>query len=642
MIFTPTVLFISGCTATTLIITLAAFATHYYIKAKEIAPYLLQLEEAQRRIAEAQTTLEEIKREIKEKQTEVAQAARLIADGHAAKEWLEREAPKVEALRTAVEAVQQKLKDATDAYQKRQGELNDLTQQVADKNTELKASTEKKNALDIETARLESETKSLEARIDAGNEYFKRLEAQVEQLTKARNTLDAQVKDLEKQAERLERQLKEDRLARDSAQQTLAQAKTELARVEGETNEKKRFIAQVDERRNTNHDCWKDLDAPYFANVQTPQASKLDEKKWLEQFHANLNASDLLFSERSLKAFHTGLKCADVSTLVVLAGISGTGKSLLPELYAAALGMNFLSVAVQPRWDSPQDLFGFYNYMEGRYKATELARFLWQFDRFNNPEAAKRYQRQVPMNIVLLDEMNLARVEYYFSDLLSKLETRSGIDPANAAQRFKAEVEIESSANSDKENRRRLFVGGNTLFVGTMNEDESTQTLSDKVIDRSNVLRFGRPKKLDAKPDKSKFYKLCDGVRVTEENWVKWRSENVQRVGRMKELLAPVNDALEMVGRPFAFRVSRAIERYVGFYPGNSEADFKAAVADQIEMKILPKLNGLELDVAGFETLKNTVGGIINGLNDEPLEKAFSSSCDKEHNAFFKWRGVMR
>lgn len=637
----PTVLFIAGCTLATVIIVVAALSIHYYIKAKEIAPYLFRLEELQRRIAEAQTTLEETKREIKEKQTEVAQAERLIADGHAAKEWLEREAPKVEALRTAVETAQQKLKDATDAYQKRQGELNDLTQQVADKNTELKASTEKKNTLDIETARLEAETKSLEARIDAGNEYLKRLEEQVAQLTKAHNTLDALVKDLEKQAERLERQLKEDRLARDSAKQELTQARAELAGLEGKANEANRVLAELTNHRESNADCWQDLDAPYISNSQTPQASKLDEMQWLEKFHANLDTSDLLFSERSLKAFHTGLKCADVSTLVVLAGISGTGKSLLPELYAAALGMNFLSVAVQPRWDSPQDLFGFYNYMEGRYKATELARFLWQFDRYNNPEAAKRYQRQVPMNMVLLDEMNLARVEYYFSDLLSKLETRSGIDPANVAQRFKAEVEIESSAKSEKENRRRLFVGGNTLFVGTMNEDESTQTLSDKVIDRSNVLRFGRPEKLDAKPDKKLFFESCGNVRVTEENWVKWRNKNVQRVTRMRDLLAPVNAVLDSVGRPFAYRVSQAMESYVGYYPGNSEAEFKAAVADQIEMKILPKLNGLELDIAGFDSVKTTLGGIIDHLSDQQLKDAFDASCDTKHS-FFKWRGVMR
>ena len=637
----PTVLFITGCTLATVIIVVAALSIHYYIKAKEIAPYLFRLEELQRRIAEAQTTLEETKRDIKVRIDELAQAERLIADGKAAKEWLEAEAPKVEALRTAVETERQKLKDASDAYQKRQSELNDLTQQVSDKNAEMKVAEERKDALDVKTARMAQDLDSMGAQLAATQKQFSVLNQEIDSLRDAKNTLDAQVKELKERAERLERQLREDQLARDAARTSLAHAQGDLARVQGETNEANRVLAELAKHRESNAECWKDLDAPYIADAKTPKDSKLQEKEWLDSFFNNLKTHHILFNERSVKAFHTGLKCADVSSLVVLAGISGTGKSLLPELYAAALGMNFLSVAVQPRWDSPQDLFGFYNYMEGRYKATELARLLWQFDRYNN-DADKLFRRQIPMSLVLLDEMNLARVEYYFSDLLSKLETRNGIDPERSEQRRKAEVEIECNASASHEMRRRLFVGCNTLFVGTMNEDESTQTLSDKVIDRSNVLRFGRPETLGAKPDKAGFLASCSGVQITESNWKTWHGGNSQRVTQMKELLSSVNLALDSVGRPFAHRVWQAMERYVAFYPGDTNADFNAAVADQLEMKILPKLNGLELDIAGFDSVKTTLGGIINHLKDPQLEKAFEASCNSAHNSFFKWRGVMR
>lgn len=637
----PIVLYVAGCTLATVVVVISALSIRYYIKAKELVPYLFSLEELQRRIAEAQTTLEETKRDIKDKQDELAQAERLIADGKAAKEWLETEAPKVEALRRAIETEQQKLKDASEAYQKRQGELNDLTQQVADKNIEVKKGTEKKDALEIEAARLSETRNTLNTHIAAAQDQLKNLNTDIDSLRSTKNTLDSQVKQLKEEAERLERQLKEDRLAREVAQQAVVQAKSDLARVQGETNEASRVLAEVAEVRKSNAECWNDLDAPYIGNAKAPQASNLDEMEWLEQFFNNLNNHHILFNERSLKAFHTGLKCADVSSLVVLAGISGTGKSLLPELYAASLGMNFLSVAVQPRWDSPQDLFGFYNYMEGRYKATELARLLWQFDKHNNPKSKQEFQQQMPMSLVLLDEMNLARVEYYFSDLLSKLETRNGIDPAQPDQRFKAEIEIECNASASREKRRRLFVGGNTLFVGTMNEDESTQTLSDKVIDRSNVLRFGRPKTLGAKPDKTRFLAACVGQHITEANWGKWHCKNPQRLERVEKLLESVNDALDKVGRPFAHRVCQAIKSYVQFYPGNTELDFNSAVADQLEMKILPKLNGLELEIEGFDSVKRTLEGIINGLDDAPLKDAFATSC-KQHNSFFKWRGVMR
>ncbi|MFO7535352.1 MAG: hypothetical protein R6X19_06680 [Kiritimatiellia bacterium] len=637
----PMVLFIAGCTLATVVVVIAALSIRYYIKAKELVPYLFALDELQRRIAEAQTTLEETKRDIKNQQDELAQAERRIADGKAAKEWLEMEAPKIEALRGAIETEQQKLKDASEAYQKRQAELNDLTQQVADKNTEAKKATENKDALEIEVARLGETRKTLNIQITAAQDQVKNLNADIDLLRTAKNTLDSQVKQLKEEAERLGRQLKEDRLAREAAQQAVAQARSDLANVQGATNEASRVLAELAEVKKSNAECWNDLDAPYIGNAKAPQASNMDETLWLEEFFSNLNKHHILFNERSVKAFHTGLKCADVSSLVVLAGISGTGKSLLPELYAASLGMNFLSVAVQPRWDSPQDLFGFYNYMEGRYKATELARLLWQFDKHNNPKSKQEFHQQIPMSLVLLDEMNLARVEYYFSDLLSKLETRNGIDPAQLEQRLKAEIEIECNASASREKRRRLFVGGNTLFVGTMNEDESTQTLSDKVIDRSNVLRFGRPKTLGAKPDKTKFLAACDGQQITEANWANWHCKNSQRVGQVEELLEKINEALDKVGRPFAHRVCQAIKSYIQYYPGNTDADFNAAVADQLEMKILPKLNGLEMDVEGFDSVKKTLEGIINKLNDEHLEQAFATSC-RQHNSFFKWRGVMR
>ena len=316
----------------------------------------------------------------------------------------------------------------------------------------------------------------------------------------------------------------------------------------------------------------------------------MDEKEWLEGFGKRLEENGFVFDDRAIRAFHTGLKCAKQTPLVVLAGISGTGKSLLPELYASALGMNFLSVPVQPRWDSPQDLFGFYNYMEGRYKATELARLLWQFDIYNGPAQKRFNESNLPLNLVLLDEMNLARVEYYFSDLLSKLETRNGLDPDNKLERKKAEIELECNAADKLDSMRHLFVSPYTLFVGTMNEDESTQTLSDKVIDRSNVLRFGRPRMLGSdggevvsEPNKSGFISsYADASRVSAEDWNEWcksledADEESEELKFLHDTVTPLVEALDKVYRSYGFRVDKAMKLYVLNYPG----DYREAVAD--------------------------------------------------------------
>jgi len=637
---TAITLYIIGVACASLIAAFGIIAMRYYLNAKEIAPYLLKLEEMKRRIAEAQSTLEALNAQIIAKGDALANADRLIADAEAAKQWLEDHRGAVEALQSAIVYQQQKLKEAEESYQKRQGELDKLTQQVANASVEYKRTVEEcnqavkdKNAVMVEKSRLDNEAKALGAKVDSLAKEYAILSNEVKELTDKRNELDAHVKKLEKDAERLRKQLTDEK-------EELATARKEVSSLEGRANDARRIIAEHTAIRDNNKECWADLDTPRFTDEKQFARKDINETKWLKKFQSDLRDCGFEFNERAILAFHTGLKCADISPLVVLAGISGTGKSLLPELYAAALGMNFLPVAVQPRWDSSQDMFGFYNYMEGRYKATELSRLLWQYDQFNNEKTFGL--TAIPMNLVLLDEMNLARVEYYFSDLLSKLEMRRGIDPNDPVSRAKAEVEIESSAAASVNHRRRLFVAPNTLFVGTMNEDETTQTLSDKVIDRSNVLRFGRPEKLVTKPEKGKFLKIAeDALAITEgfwfNNWCNLTGDDV-KAETLRRKIEPINAALSRAGRPFAHRVWQAMESYVVNYPGV----FNDALADQIEMKILPKLNGIELDAPGFNEAAKELAGVIGELKDEKLHEAFEAACKDGSNPFFKWRGVMR
>ena len=105
--------------------------------------------------------------------------------------------------------------------------------------------------------------------------------------------------------------------------------------------------------------------------------------------------------------------------------------------------------------------------------------YLYQHERQSNLKGR--------MVLVMLDEMNLARVEYYFSDFLSKLETRRNDETY---------LELDAGSLSLTEDQKKVRIAEEFLFIGTMNEDETTQTLSDKVLDRANVLTFGRPPEL--------------------------------------------------------------------------------------------------------------------------------------------------
>jgi len=197
---------------------------------------------------------------------------------------------------------------------------------------------------------------------------------------------------------------------------------------------------------------------------------------------------------------------------------------------------------------------------------------------------------------------------------------------------------------------RRLFVSPHTLFVGTMNEDESTQMLSDKVIDRSNVLRFGLPKVMidpdgtnRKQPDKGSFMKFwADKKRIAVADWDKWcrpieAKNNSEELSFLRDTVLPVLLAMNEVDRAYGIRVDDAMKMYVLNYPG----DYRSAVADQIEMKILPKLNGLEFQNPKFDGIKRAMTEAIDKTNDNDLIRAFEASC-KEDATFFKWRGVMR
>ena len=187
--------------------------------------------------------------------------------------------------------------------------------------------------------------------------------------------------------------------------------------------------------------------------------------------------------------------------------------------------------------------------------------------------------------------MNLARVEYYFSEFLSKLEARRN----NNAY---LDIDLGSLPLTDKE--RRYNIPKQFLFVGTMNEDETTQTLSDKVLDRANVLTFGKPEQLvlgsqGSNPNEPLEYLTYSQFR----NWSKSTATNPSVVKKVSEVLNQVNNVMEEMRHPFAHRVYQAITQYVVNYPGvedEKSSAFIAALADQFGQKLLPKLRGIMTD----------------------------------------------
>jgi hypothetical protein len=372
-----------------------------------------------------------------------------------------------------------------------------------------------------------------------------------------------------------------------------------------------------------------------------PLANFADEKAALENVKNQFLAEGLEYHERVLNAFHTSMKTNETTQMAVLAGISGTGKSQLPRQYAAGIGIGFLQIPVQPRWDSPQDLMGFYNYIESEFKPTDMARALYALDIHNNLENALEDR----MMMILLDEMNLARVEYYFSDFLSRLESRPRLElVGEATQRKDAEIELEIPDANDE--TVRLFPGFNLLFAGTMNEDETTQSLSDKVVDRANVLKFGAPKTFANSRPQGKPPEQRALSKLRWDAWVRKPEILGAEEAFVNAKIDQMSDIMKSFGRPFGHRLRLAMKSYVANYPEsdrfNGHFKTQTALADQVEMRLLPKLRGVDPDESS-QAFGDLSALIKNELIDDELAKAVDVSIENSRqNAQFNWGGVTR
>lgn len=153
--------------------------------------------------------------------------------------------------------------------------------------------------------------------------------------------------------------------------------------------------------------------------------------------------------------------------LIILQGISGTGKTSLPYAFGRFVNNPAVIAAVQPSWRDRSELFGYFNEFTKKFNETELLRAMYE---------ASYNENVYP---VILDEMNIARVEYYFAEMLSILEMPS-CDEWNISI-------VPSAWDSDPKHLKngQIRVPPNMWYIGTANNDDSTFAITDKVYDRA-------------------------------------------------------------------------------------------------------------------------------------------------------------
>jgi hypothetical protein len=610
----------------------------------------------------------------------------IIRQGESAKHFLN-ERPTLDAERKALEEA---LASRTTALSTQIATIQNLTER-ADKLVHEIASMEgERDLLEKELARLKEEKKEketqatkLQADVEAAKGVLKTINKDIATAESKKDDLTPKIAKLEKQNQDLEsaaKQIKDD-IAKLQTRIDTLQPKVKEFEAIGKALEGAKAIQK--EIAKTNEILLKDLatiaESRKTGNIVLRQAAfeglihepPFSQPKANKQFDTEATALAQLneyvhrqkfdLPTRLLYAFHTSLKTSDISSLTVMAGVSGTGKSALPNLYAKAMGIHIVSLAVEPRWDSPKDLLGFFNYVTNRYETTQLAKALFQFQGYHNGDTLKPDpDLRDYMFMAMLDEMNLARIEYYFSEFLSKLEDRRRGKMDTLAHRRKIGLEVFPGAKGcDPESKKpfieqpiQLFANYNTLFVGTMNEDETTQSLSDKVIDRANVLYFGRPTELQPRTEVAEN---IGSEMLRREVWEQWHKEvengdtdGGHKFHGPKTLLWELNGVLTRLGRPFAHRSYQAMLSYLANYPyraagideANLQGFFTRPLADQIGMRIMPKLRGL--DLSQHANTLDAVSSILGQVGDKTLIDAFGKATNRQENrsGFFQWQGM--
>ena len=341
------------------------------------------------------------------------------------------------------------------------------------------------------------------------------------------------------------------------------------------------------------------------------------------------SGKDFFFSREILTRYFLSLKS---KPFVILTGISGTGKTKIAQIFADYMCQNESSkdkagriafIPVRPDWMDNKGLLGFYNILDQKYHSTRLLNLLLEAK--ENPD--KPY-------FVILDEMNLAKVEQYFSDFLSIMESRT-------ADRVEGEqVSLHSVKKAETPDNkvipREMSIPSNVFFTGTVNVDETTYMFSPKVLDRANVIEFnevdleGYIESIAAKEDSFCLSNpdVRKGLINKEIDPFCSRKDYEKLIAIIGDENNPIQELLNRLKKynlHFGYRVVNEISRFVWLSEKALDDQFNLedVIDIQILQKVLPKFHGTQGKLEGPLTdILAFCYGEEGDVSNETLEKA--------------------
>ncbi|MCM3740367.1 DUF3578 domain-containing protein [Oceanobacillus luteolus] len=301
------------------------------------------------------------------------------------------------------------------------------------------------------------------------------------------------------------------------------------------------------------------------------------EKELIEHIYTYVRSKGFNYTIEEITNLYLSLRA---KPFVILSGISGTGKTKMVQWFAESVGADedngqFTLIPIRPDWNDGSDLLGYVD-IKGDFKEGSLTKVIKIAT--NNPDYPY---------FVLLDEMNLARVEHYFSDILSVMESRTWKD----GQVVSSNLLTKETVGFD------LSLPNNLYVIGTVNMDETTYPFSKKVLDRANTIEFNRveldnlaflhetntaaPLRIDNEKLKPKYLHLKDAY-----------AEHEDLIKEVTNELVQINTILEKNNAHVGYRVRDEICFYMIYNDEANLLSFETAFDHCVLQKILPRISG--------------------------------------------------
>ena len=351
--------------------------------------------------------------------------------------------------------------------------------------------------------------------------------------------------------------------------------------------------SSIDNQKETQKTIEEETQEPLFNEAEAfkETQTKVEEEKYdpfsIVNVDAYIRGKGFSFSKDVLQNYYISLRS---KPFVILAGISGTGKSQIVKLFADAINAKYKLIPVRPDWTDSSDIFGHLNLQGTKFINDSVIKFILEANRNLN----KPY-------FLCLDEMNLARVEYYFADFLSIIETRHW---DNKHQHIVSDPLVQDIFEQYKdvhpeEKATSIYISDNLYVIGTVNMDESTFPFSKKVLDRANTIEFNEvdisiasdfweqnienktPINVSNSDLRSQYLLPIDIERT--------KSDQVEAICTE---LKTINDILSKANLNIGYRVRNEILFYCLYSLKDDNAGFKPALDKAIMQKLLPRIQG--------------------------------------------------